>query len=204
VTVHANLVGETFPEHISTQGQVAEWTQRKFSEHKDNTQEWKNSKENPSVSVVVVPDGSKLPLTISWYCNRNASVLHLTFSTTEEKTKLCLDYDITTNAVGVSVCYPTQYPNTTIDPSQKWTWEEDSTIRPYSYRNLCLSTLVVLRDVSANPDDAHLFLLPCNDDVGQRWAWHGGPVPETGKKKGKLSMGYYYVGLVNSTSILFT
>lgn len=203
MSVHASVMGEDFPSHIKTQGQMAEWAQGKFYEHLDVTQKWKDSKENawkavkdPSVSslqIVVAPDRNPNWISVNWVYNANSSVPFITLSIGNN---LCMDYNVTTQTVGVSACYPSPAPATNRDSTQHFTWGNDALVRAYDYPDLCLSTPVL-------SNDPHVYLRTCNfDDVAQHWAWQGGMIPAIGKESGSIGWGPYSVGIVNATSAL--
>jgi len=199
--MHANVLGEEFPVHIKTQGQMAEWAQGKFYQHLDITQKWKDSKEQSwkavkdpnvtSLQVIVAPDKHIGWISVDWIYNENSSVPYITLSISDN---LCMDYNVTTMTVGVSTCYPSSVPSTNRDPTQHFAWGNDALVRPYDYPDLCLSTPVLA-------NDPHVYLRPCNyDDVAQHWAWQGGMIPAIGKESGSVGWGAYSLGIVNATS----
>jgi phospholipase C len=202
MSVHANVLGEEFPSHITTQGQMAEWAQAKFYQHVDITQQWKESKKqgwkgikDPSlgtIQVIVAPNSHPGWISVDWIYNRNTTVPYITLSIIDN---ICMDYNLTTLTVGVSVCYPSAAPATNRDTSQHWVWGKDALVRPYSSQDLCLST-------SFLSNDPHIYLRPCNyDDASQHWAWQGTQTPALGKESGSIGWGPYSVGIVNSTSV---
>jgi phospholipase C len=204
MSVHANVMGEEYPSHIQTQGQVAEWAQNKFYEHADRTHKWKESKAQNRMGVkdanystlAVVVGADKLPgwISVAWAYNTNNSVPYITLSI--NKDVLCLDYDVTTMTVGVSACYPSPAPATNRDSEQHWVWGNDALVRPYDYPDLCLATTYVY-------NDPRVYLRSCNmDDVTQHFAWQGGMIPAIGKESGSIGWGVYSVGIVNSTSLV--
>eukprot|EP00026_Physarum_polycephalum_P003783 Phypoly_transcript_03797.p1 GENE.Phypoly_transcript_03797~~Phypoly_transcript_03797.p1 ORF type:complete len:683 (+),score=121.11 Phypoly_transcript_03797:78-2051(+) len=204
MTVHANIMGEQFPSHIKTQGQMAEWAQGKFYEHADLTQKWKDSKEQnwkgvkgepvDNLQVIVAPDKHPGWISVDWVYNENSSVPYITLSITTNN--WCMDYNTTTMTVGVSVCYPSPSPSTNRDSTQQWVWGNDALVRPYAYPDLCLST-------SIEQGDPGTYLRPCNyDDVAQHWAWQGGEIPAIGKESGSVGWGPYSVGIVSASSLL--
>jgi len=195
MTLHANLLGEEFPTHITSQGQVAEWVQEKFRTHSEITQKWKQSKAQKWQSAatasnydVVVAPGQTQWVSTDWAINQNISVPYVTLSILTNT--LCLDYEITNLTVGVSLCYPSPYPATNRDPGQQWVWGQDAMVRPYAYPSLCLATSVL----EGNPQ---AYLAKCNfDDISQHFAWQGGEIPAIGKGSGSIGFGPYSLGLV--------
>jgi len=76
------------------------------------------------------------------------------------------DINITTAAITVIPCFPTNVPCFNRDVRQHWLQLPDNTIRPASRRDLCLTT-------GYNFGDTTVYVKPCNDSVTQHWSWFG-------------------------------
>lgn len=202
MTLHSNVLGEDYPHHIKTQGEVSLWLQEKFNTHKHITHKWKESKSKQHVKGVdseafsVVVGASKDPnwISVNWQYNDNSSVSYITLSINVNGSVLCMDYNITTMTVGVSLCYPSSSPDTNRDPTQQWVWGNDALVRPNNYPNSCLFS-------SFLSGDPRFYLRPCDfDDVSQHLAWQGGMIPAIGKEQGSIGWSVYSVGLILSSS----
>lgn len=196
--VHANLAGEEFPHHIKFQGQMSEWAQNKFHEHKHRTLKWKANKIQATEYKVVVRSGAESGwVSTTWQMNKNANVSYVTISVYDITPALCLEYNVSdpNTTVGVSDCYPSENPVTNRDKTQQWVWGNDATVRPYANSTLCLTTYVLEGDYG-------MYLRPCRMvNVEQHFGWSGayswlGPVE--GHGTGSIQVGPLSAGVIKA------
>lgn len=190
--LHANVLGEKYPEHIQYQGQMSEWAQNKFLTHVDRHQKWKAYKQSSEYELLVQPGASSNWGPYDWYLNPGDQVPYSTLSVDGDT--LCLDYNTTSAnmTVNVSPCYPSFDPDTNRDPSQQWTWGPDAMIRAYANPSLCLTT-------HFPEGDPRLYMEPCNiDRVQQHFAYEGGQ--NFGSGSGRINWSVYSLGLVANTT----
>lgn len=87
-----------------------------------------------------LPNQILIYFSFSWEYNDNSSVNFITLSITVNGSDLCMDYNMTTMTVAVSLCYPSSVPATNRDTTQHWAWGNDALVRPYDYPDYCLSS----------------------------------------------------------------
>jgi len=185
MTLHANLLGEKYPEHVKSQGQMSEWAQDKFRTYTGLHQKWKAIKSAASseYGVIVSAGASSGWFALDWVLNAGAIVPFNTLSV--HNNTLCLDYNTTTLNVTVSPCYPSYKPDANRDVTQQWVWGDDAMVRSYSDPSLCLTTYFPEGNLK-------VYLRPCVGSVEQHFAW------EEGKdgNSGSIRFGPFSVGVV--------
>jgi len=169
MTVHAHLAGSDFPDHLQHQGKVAEWTKQKFQHHVKITNQWKNSKTNSGFDLRVRSTGGFAYS--SFNLNKGKNMDFIIISVRTANNSLCVDYGTATpvpgTRVGVANCYPSFDADNNRDVAQQWVWEKDSTIRPFSNENLCLTTAIL-------EYDENVYLINCAvNTVEQNWGYYG-------------------------------
>jgi len=174
-----------FPEHVQIQSQVSEWAQEQFRAHAARNAEWKASKSDPAYQVVVRAGDNPAWVSTGWSVNRGTKVPFNTISVKlNANTSLCLDF--TLSIAGVSVCYPSSDPDTNMDPTQQWIWEDDGSVQSLASTNYCLTAGILTGNETT-------FLLPCQKNLdAQYFAYNGG--------SSGIGFGPYTMGIIHATS----
>lgn len=158
-----------FPANVVRQGQVSEWLQKQFTKHAENTMQWKKHKSSPSMfSVLSLPLSSNNSHSSHWRVSKGNHVPYFTLST---HGSMCLDFKERENnkrEVGISPCYPREDPDTSLDPSQRWIWSDDLSLRPFSlnYPSFISSPSFSRPSLSLSPSSLSLSQCLTRESVG--------------------------------------
>lgn len=178
--VHAHVLGGPDPASDARdlagrrQGHVSEWVQSRYEKHVVKTMEWRQSKQasvgpNASYTVMTRPpsmSGWKATFKLSFEDKINFQ----TINTEVAGDDYCLDSSAAGSSggpVGYSKCYPSTAPGTNRDSDQHWVVLTDTTIRPASHPDMCLTNVLV-----SPPDDFAVYnvsVVPCDGRFEQHW-----------------------------------
>lgn len=166
--VHSGLMDVSYPHHITRQGDVSEWLQKRFLAHKDVTAEWKLSKKLHKYWVAVAPFKEK-------HHHEKFRILTDGFGRSTAWIKFkdgkfyCLDANDVKEGSRVMTthCYHSHKPTLNHDKKQWWAFWPDSTVRPHSDQTLCMTDRWY-----QNMSEPWVYLSRCNPgDVTQHFEY---------------------------------
>jgi hypothetical protein len=218
MAVHANLIDEPFPAHVTAQGEVEAWAQAAFAKHKDQTLRWKATKARaqsaPSVpkhidgeravaKVAPVDVGSAPTQDVHYTLAVQAELdhhdhgrsWHITTSNATRTVTLSMQHHATLWCMdGGDMANATYVGVSACYPSADPVLNRDASqqwVRPSdaTVRPANNTELCVTNTALEPVGGSHLFLAPCDGRLQQHYSWQGKGVVQPGAGAGVMYYG---------------
>ncbi|CUF66623.1 phospholipase C 3-like, putative [Bodo saltans] len=165
LSAHAHRLGVQHPHHIVYQGDVGEWLQTAYQQHRTSVYRRRVLDVAASMSVAMITV-LEPHVSVLWKMSNLLDGLVQMFSTQINNTELCLS-----SGGIVSFSEVVAVPCSMVDLSQQWSVDAATTsVRPFLNASLCLTSYLL-------QGARHLYVTPCNDPQisldSQSWGYGG-------------------------------